>query len=184
MTYQQILLLQYLADPRQRNVNITLTPGGREAVAAALAELDAFQAAGDALAAAVRGQDLAGPGTWREQLDAALAGWDTARGGSDAAQGDTAPSEPPPDEPAIRAVVRAYLLAEFLPGEDPAELTDDAPLVTGGILDERGVYRVHRYLADTFGVHLPADRFPWASFDSVAAIARMVRERLTAGGCP
>ncbi len=37
--------------------------------------------------------------------------------------------------PEIETIVRDYILREFLPGEDPAELTEETPLITGGILD-------------------------------------------------
>jgi acyl carrier protein len=35
----------------------------------------------------------------------------------------------------IKETIKVYILEEFLPGEDPAELTDSTPLITGGILD-------------------------------------------------
>jgi len=35
----------------------------------------------------------------------------------------------------LQIQLAAYILKEFLPGEDPNELTDATPLVTGGILD-------------------------------------------------
>ena len=35
----------------------------------------------------------------------------------------------------IESAVKTFILTEFLPGEDPAELTMDTPLITGGILD-------------------------------------------------
>ena len=35
----------------------------------------------------------------------------------------------------IKQTVKAYILKEFLPGENPAELVDSTPLITGGILD-------------------------------------------------
>jgi hypothetical protein len=43
------------------------------------AELHRLKSAGDALANAVAGRDLADPGTWREQLNSALANWEAAR---------------------------------------------------------------------------------------------------------
>ena len=32
----------------------------------------------------------------------------------------------------IKETIKAYILEEFLPGQDPAELTDSTPLITGG----------------------------------------------------
>jgi len=35
----------------------------------------------------------------------------------------------------VGATVKDFILREFLPGENPAELTDATPLITGGVLD-------------------------------------------------
>lgn len=35
----------------------------------------------------------------------------------------------------ISGTVKEYILREFLSGEDPEELTDSTPLITGEILD-------------------------------------------------
>ena len=37
------------------------------------------------------------------------------------------------DEQELKAKIKTYILNEFLPGEDPAALTDSTPLVTTGI---------------------------------------------------
>ena len=36
---------------------------------------------------------------------------------------------------AIKSTLESYILKEFLPGDDRDELTDETPLITGGILD-------------------------------------------------
>ncbi|PYK03623.1 MAG: acyl carrier protein, partial [Verrucomicrobia bacterium] len=45
------------------------------------------------------------------------------------------------DENAIKAALKTYILNEFLPGEDPAALTDTTALVTTGILDSIAVLK-------------------------------------------
>ena len=35
----------------------------------------------------------------------------------------------------IKASVKEYILAKFLPGENPDMLEDDTPLITGGVID-------------------------------------------------
>ena len=54
--------------------------------------------------------------------------------------------------PEIREAVHAYILRHFLPGEDPDELTDQTPLITGGILDSIRTLKLVVFLEDTFGV--------------------------------
>jgi len=50
------------------------------------------------------------------------------------------------DQEAIKATVKNFILNEFLPGEDPAALTDTTALVTTGILDSIAVLKVVTFL--------------------------------------
>ncbi|MFN2433041.1 MAG: acyl carrier protein, partial [Gemmatimonadota bacterium] len=52
----------------------------------------------------------------------------------------------------IEAEVRAFVLREFLLGEDPAQLTDATPLVTGGILDSLATVQLVAFLEERFRV--------------------------------
>jgi len=45
------------------------------------------------------------------------------------------------DQETIKATVKNFILNEFLPGEDPAALTDTTALVTTGILDSIAVLK-------------------------------------------
>ena len=51
----------------------------------------------------------------------------------------------------IKSVVRDYILREFLPGEEPGELTDRTPLITGGILDSISTLKLVVFLEEQFG---------------------------------
>ncbi len=42
----------------------------------------------------------------------------------------------------IKTTVKTLILSEYLPGEDPAALTDDTPLMTTGILNSIAVLKV------------------------------------------
>ena len=74
----------------------------------------------------------------------------------------------------IKDVVRDYLLREFLPGEDPAELTDRTPLITGGVLDSIGTLKLVVFLERRFGVVVEAHEAGIDHLDSVAAIAALI----------
>ena len=54
----------------------------------------------------------------------------------------------------IKAAVKNYMLNDFLPGEDPAALTDTTPLMTTGILDSLAVLKVVTFLEDQFGISI------------------------------
>lgn len=74
----------------------------------------------------------------------------------------------------IRSAVHAYILKQFLPGEDPAELTDDTPLITGGILDSIRTLKLVVFLEDRFGVSVDAHEAGVDHLDSVAQITELI----------
>ncbi len=77
----------------------------------------------------------------------------------------------------IETVVRDYILREFLPGEDPHELTGETPLITGGILDSISTLKLVVFLERRFGVTVEAHEAGVEHLDSVAAIARLIAEK-------
>lgn len=74
----------------------------------------------------------------------------------------------------VREAVRAYILKEFLPGEDPAELTDDTPLITGAILDSISTLKLVVFLEETFGITVDAHEAGSDHLDTVGRIAGLV----------
>jgi acyl carrier protein len=77
----------------------------------------------------------------------------------------------------IESVVRDYILREFLPGEDPDELTGETPLITGGILDSISTLKLVVFLEERFGVTVAAHEAGVEHLDSVAAIASLIAEK-------
>jgi acyl carrier protein len=84
------------------------------------------------------------------------------------------------DDATIREVVRAWILEEFLPGEDPSEMTDETPLITGGILDSISTLRLVTFLEERFGVELEAHEAGVDHLDSVDRIGRLIRKKRVA----
>ena len=56
----------------------------------------------------------------------------------------------------IKEAIRSYILSEYLPGESPANLTDQTPLRTSGILDSMATLSLVSFVEKTFGVMLDA----------------------------
>jgi acyl carrier protein len=77
----------------------------------------------------------------------------------------------------IRQSVHDYILREFLPGESPGELTDETPLITGGILDSISTLKLVSFLEDHFGVTVEAHEAGVDNLDSVGQIARLIAEK-------
>jgi acyl carrier protein len=74
----------------------------------------------------------------------------------------------------IEQAVRDYILREFLPGEDPDELTEQTPLITGGILDSISTLKLVVFLEERFGVTIEAYEAGVEHLDSVGQIARLI----------
>lgn len=80
----------------------------------------------------------------------------------------------------IKAAVHAYILDEFLPGEDPSELTDTTPLITGGILDSISTLKLVTYLEETFDVIVEAHEAGVDHLDTIAEIVQLVARKRAA----
>jgi acyl carrier protein len=78
----------------------------------------------------------------------------------------------------IKETVRAYIIREFLPEEDPAELTDSVPLITGGILDSLVTLKLVTFLEETYGIRFEAYEVTVDNLDTIAEIARFVSSKL------
>jgi acyl carrier protein len=77
----------------------------------------------------------------------------------------------------IDRIVRDYILREFLPGEDPSELTGETPLITGGILDSISTLKLVVFLEERFGVTIEAHEAGVEHLDSVGQIAGLIAEK-------
>lgn len=78
----------------------------------------------------------------------------------------------------IREAVRDHLLDDVLVGEDPANLADDMPLRTSGIIDSMGVIRLTSFLEERFGIRVEAHETGVENTDTVNAIVSFVESKL------
>jgi acyl carrier protein len=82
------------------------------------------------------------------------------------------------DKTTIEAAIKDFILAEFLPGEDPAALTDSTALVTSGVLDSIATLKVVAFLEERFKITVAAHEADVDHMNTVADMARMVRSKL------
>ena len=80
----------------------------------------------------------------------------------------------------VRQVVADYILAHFLPGEDPSELTDATPLITGGVLDSIATLKLVVFIEDRFQVTVEAHEAGVENLDSVGQIVAMIGRKRAA----
>jgi len=78
---------------------------------------------------------------------------------------------------AIKNTVKEYILKEFLPGERPEELTDDTPLITGGILDSIATLKLVSFLEDRYEIELEAHEASVEHMDTVAQIVGLIESK-------
>ena len=80
--------------------------------------------------------------------------------------------------PEIKETVRQFILANFLQGEDPSNLTDDTELKESGILDSLSTLKLVSFIEDTFKVEFEANDLDAGNLASLASIERLVRSKL------
>jgi len=82
------------------------------------------------------------------------------------------------DTSKITGPIKEYILAEFLPGEDPAALTDSTPLVTSGVLDSIATLKMVAFLDSRFNITIAAHEADVEHMNTVASMVQLVRSKL------
>ena len=74
----------------------------------------------------------------------------------------------------IQKTVKDYILKEFLPGEDPGELTETTPLISGGILDSIATLKLVAFIEERYAITLEAHEADVEHLDTITAIADLI----------
>ena len=77
----------------------------------------------------------------------------------------------------IKTTVKTFILNEFLPGEDPAALTDDTPLMTTGILDSIAVVKMVTFLENQFGITIKPHESVVENMNTLSDIVRLAMSK-------
>jgi acyl carrier protein len=77
----------------------------------------------------------------------------------------------------LETVVKNYILTEFLPGEDPGELTELTPLITTGILDSIATLKLVGFLEEEFSITIEAHEADAEHLDTIERIAALVKSK-------
>jgi acyl carrier protein len=73
--------------------------------------------------------------------------------------------------------VRAFVLREFLPGEDASELKNDTPLMTSGILDSIATLKMVTFLESEFDISVEAHEVDAENLNTLALIGALVASK-------
>lgn len=82
------------------------------------------------------------------------------------------------DTDSIRSAIKAYILQEFLPDEDPADLSDDTELLTTGILDSIANIKLVAFLENKFSIQIKAHEVDVEYLNRICDMASLVRSKL------
>lgn len=80
----------------------------------------------------------------------------------------------------LKNLVRDYVIREYLEEGDTRVITDDTPLITGGIVDSFSMVSLKRFLEKKCVISIPDSDATPAAFDSVNKIvelANLVKSR-------
>ena len=81
------------------------------------------------------------------------------------------------DADAMKEALRAYILKEFLPGEDPAQLTDSVPLITSGVLDSLATLKLVAFLEESFGIEFAAHEVGVEHLNTISDMVSFVQSK-------
>ncbi len=74
----------------------------------------------------------------------------------------------------IGSELRAHVVAEFLPGEDPDVLNVDDELLDSGVLDSLSLLKLVAYLDEQYGVQTEASDITSENFGTLERLTRFV----------
>jgi acyl carrier protein len=78
------------------------------------------------------------------------------------------------DAASLRPRIRALLVEDLQWQDDPAELTDDLPLIANHVIDSLGLLRLVGRLESEFGIRIADEEVVASNFGSIAQIADFV----------
>ena len=73
--------------------------------------------------------------------------------------------------------VKEFIMNEFLPGEDPDQLTESTPLISGGILDSLATLKVVSFLEENFGIKVEPHETDEDNFGTISDIEKLVQSK-------
>ena len=76
--------------------------------------------------------------------------------------------------------IRQFILSRYLPGESAANLPDDLPLRSSGVLDSLATLSLISFLEEQYGIEVEAHETDVDNFDRIQDIAAFVERKRAA----
>ncbi|MEP7344887.1 MAG: acyl carrier protein [Gemmatimonadaceae bacterium] len=77
----------------------------------------------------------------------------------------------------IASAVKQFILTEFLPGANEAELTNTLPLISGGVLDSLATMRLVVFLEEQYRITVEPHEGGVEYLDTIDQITALVRSK-------
>ena len=77
----------------------------------------------------------------------------------------------------VKETLRQFIVKTYLPGESVANLEDDTPLRTSGVLDSLATLGLVSFVEKEYGIELEAHETGIETFDTVGGIAALVMQK-------
>lgn len=78
---------------------------------------------------------------------------------------------------ALMPTIKNFIMEEFLPGEDPDELTETTPLISGGILDSIATLKLVMFMEERFKVSFAPHEVDKENLDDLNRITRLLQSK-------
>jgi acyl carrier protein len=73
--------------------------------------------------------------------------------------------------------IKDFIMKEFLPGENPDELTETTPLISGGILDSIATLKLAMFMEEEYGVSFAPHELDRENLDTLERIVSLLRSK-------
>lgn len=77
----------------------------------------------------------------------------------------------------IAEAVKAFILKEFLPGQDPDELTESTPLITSRILDSLATIKLVLFIEEQFKITVQPHETDVEHMNTLTDITNLVQSK-------
>jgi acyl carrier protein len=77
-----------------------------------------------------------------------------------------------------KRVIKDFILQEYLPGEDPDQLTDSIPLITSKILDSIATLKLVAFIEEKYGIEFQAHEVNVENLNTISDMANLVHTKL------
>ena len=77
----------------------------------------------------------------------------------------------------LKQAIKNYIIQEFLPGENPENVTDNLPLISSGILDSIATLKLVLFIEERSGITLEAHETDKENMDTLAQMVATIEAK-------